>query len=69
MKGVDVADQEPESLEADRITGRVDVVGSNGETVKTIEADEYEAMVAELAELRPLRYDLRMIDGIVGRHR
>lgn len=32
--------------------------------VKVLPIDEYEAMVAELAELRPLRSRLRAIEGI-----
>jgi hypothetical protein len=43
--------------------------GSELAEVVTVPIDEYEAMVAELDELRPLRSDLRMISGIAGRHR
>lgn len=36
--------------------------------VKVVPMDEYEAIMAELHELRPLRQDLLMIAGIAGRH-
>jgi hypothetical protein len=56
-----------EPLEADSVVEpSTDRNGEGQADVKILPAEEYEAMVAELRELRPLRSTLRALRGLVN---